>query len=185
MYRIVHQSRQHAVSRLVAKPVVDRSGKPCVTPHALDPRLVFVLQSLPPRPVWIWVGEQSSPARMNAARLVVWRLQRYENASRDCRIVQEGREPDAFWNAFATTQLADYAGAAASAAGAAAAGALRAVPLAENDPDAREDAQRPEWQALPAVLFRAPQWVRVSPFSVADFESGSVLFVDVECCVDG
>lgn len=68
----------------------------------LDPRAAFLIQA--EDSVWIWLGSRlyqpNRDAYINAAMQHLGNLQKYERASQQVEIVEQGSEGDAFWNLF-------------------------------------------------------------------------------------
>eukprot|EP00698_Gefionella_okellyi_P011207 TRINITY_DN2948_c0_g1_i1.p1 TRINITY_DN2948_c0_g1~~TRINITY_DN2948_c0_g1_i1.p1 ORF type:complete len:1095 (-),score=144.55 TRINITY_DN2948_c0_g1_i1:115-3399(-) len=156
LYRIALQSPREPNSLLVPKACTH------IDAAVLDARGVFVLQPSQ-KPVYMWIGQYAIPSHVNAGRLAVCRLQRFEAATRRCIIERQDRESEEFWSLLNSVRPAGGV-----------------MCLKENDreyPDDITPNSMSPWQPFPAMLFKYPQWTRVHPFTVLDFECHQVLAV--------
>ena len=72
----------------------------------LDPRGVTVIQA--EQATYIWVGGELLPANrepyLNAAKLHISNLARYEKAKASYDVIEQGQETEAFWEVFGFEQ---------------------------------------------------------------------------------
>ncbi|KAJ3676648.1 hypothetical protein LUZ60_004060 [Juncus effusus] len=93
MYRMAPHSPYdplHLVPKMLNEPAL----------NALDSRGAFIVHFL--SSIYVWIGKNCNPNMANDAKTAAFQVVRYEKVQGSFIVVQEGEEPDEFWEAFSS-----------------------------------------------------------------------------------